>query len=200
MLPPPRFTKRLPRWWWAALVLVVALVIFLVARACSAPPPPPTPQAIDIAAITELDAVADGGDSKDHPDQVPLATDGDSTTCWTSEVYATGYIPTNKPGIGLVFDLASSKSLASMTITFGAVPISYSIMVPNDQTVDAPPLDTVQSWSSLADVTSREMTVTLNLPANTTTRFVMLYFTNLPAAVDKDNRVQASVCEVTATG
>jgi len=195
----------LPRWWWIVPAAILVLLLALALRGCFAgtsPPPPssPEPTVVTITAITELDAIQDGGDGKEHPDQVVLATDGDPGTCWTSEQYSANYIPTSKPGVGLIFDLTNQQSLTTLTITFGTSPVGLSVMVPNDQTVDAPPLDTVQSWASVLDTTVDSIPQTVTLPGGTTTRFVMLYFTNVPSIPGNDSRFQVSVCEVTATG
>jgi len=212
--PKPPTPSKPNQWlWhlrWAVPLLVVIILVVWLTRGCSAqtPTPPPaqttspstTAQALTITAVTELDATADGGDGKEHPSQVPYATDGNPETCWTSEQYSANYIPRAKPGIGLIFDLGQLEQLSSLNVTLGTTPNDLSVMVPNDQTVDIPPLDTVGSWTSVLDVTMDTATMSLQLPDATSTRFVMLYFTNLAPVPGKDNKMQASVCEVTAAG
>jgi len=200
--------KLAGRWlvahWWVPLAVVVLIVIIaLIAHSCAPPPPPPpsaTPQPLTITAITELDARADGGDGQDNPDQVPLATDGLVSTCWTSERYVIDYIPTKKPGIGLVFSLDGAPQITTMTLTLVAVPAGLSIMIPADATLQSPPLDTVKDWTSVLDTTVDTSPQEITLPDGTSAHFIMLYFTNLPRSPDRPDRVQASVCEVSAIG
>ena len=191
----------LRRWWVVAAAVVLIVVIALIAHACSAPPPPPPePTPIQVTAFIELDAKADGGDGQDHPDQVPFATDGNPETCWTSERYTDGYIPSKKPGIGLILDLGETKQVSTLTLTLGTVPLGMSVMVPNDLTVTTPPMDTVADWTSIDDEAMALSPHTVTLPDGTSTRFILLYFTSLPPTPDGSDRVQASVCEITATG
>ena len=191
--------RRLPGWAWLVPLVVVVLVVVLIVRSCTASPTPPP--VLSLAAITELDSKTDGGNGQDNPDLVPLASDGRDDTCWLSEDYSPTFIPSRKPGIGLIFDLGQALPLGSLTLILGTTPDNISVMVPSGDagSVDTPPLDTVHSWNSLADVTADASPFTVNLPV-TTTRFVMLYFTSLAPVPGKDGHVQASVCEVTATG
>ena len=196
-----RFVARWPRWWLVGPLLVVALLVVLVLRSCAPLPSGNNPPAdLPITAVTEMDAKTDGGDGKEHPDQVPLATDGQTDTCWTTEQYPASYIPDKKPGVGLVFDLGESHHLSTLSLTLGTVPVGMSVMAPSDQRLDAPPLGSVDDWQILKTVTVDASPQTIILPADTATRFVMLYFTSLPTATDRSDRVQGVVCEVTATG
>ena len=192
-------------WWVPVAAIVLIIVISLLAHSCAPPAAPvvtpePTPESLQITAVTELDAKNDGGDGQDNPDQVPLATDGQVNTCWTSERYTTDYIPTKKPGIGLVLSLAGAHEVTSLTLTLVAVPAGLSIMVPTDPTLVSPPLDSVKEWTSITDVMVNLSPQEVTLPVDTTTSFILLYFTSLPRSSDRPDRVQASVCEVSAVG
>lgn len=193
-----KFVARWPRWWVAVPVVLIIILAALMLRSCAPSSPPPAD--LPISAITEMDATADGGDGQENSSQVPLATDGQTDTCWTTEQYPANYIPNNKPGVGLVLDLGESRHLATLSVTFGTVPAGVSVMVPDDQSLDAPPLDSVTNWTMLTTATVDSSPQTITLPDGTTTRFVMLYFTSLPTATDRADRVQGVVCEVTATG
>lgn len=202
LLGPPQFHRRVPRWSWLVLLVIVVVLVISLAKACSPAPAvsAKTAKTIVVSAVSELDAPADGGDGQEHHDQVGLAADGDPATCWTSEQYAAGYIPQVKPGVGLVLDLGAASHLATITATISVAPLGVSVMVPSDQSLKSPPLDTVRSWTSLVDVTLTGTTQTVVLPEGTNTRFVMFFFTDLAPVAGKSNRVQASLCEVTATG
>jgi serine/threonine protein kinase len=68
------------------------------------------------AANVHLSAVSDfdpyGDDHQEHPGDVPKATDGDTSTAWTTSSYYSGLA---KPGVGIIVD--AGKPLALRTIT-----------------------------------------------------------------------------------
>jgi len=194
-------------WWVVAAAVVLIVVIALVAQSCSVPEgpgsttvsPTVTQKALVIKAVAELDAEADGGDGKDNPELVPLATDGKDDTCWKSELYSLTYIPTRKPGIGLVLAFEEVTAVSKVTVTLGVAPAGVSIMVPVDSGVDSPPLASVGDWTSVHSLTVTKTPQTVTLPEGTKTRYLLLYFNKLPPVPDRDDRAQAVVCEVTAT-
>ena len=67
-------------------------------------------------ARVHLQAVSDydpDGDSVEHPEAVPRATDGDPATYWTTETY----LSFSKPGVGIVLDAGSAVELSELTVT-----------------------------------------------------------------------------------
>jgi eukaryotic-like serine/threonine-protein kinase len=53
------------------------------------------------------------GDSTEHPESVPAATDGNASTSWTTETYSSF----SKPGVGIVLDARSGMELSQVTVT-----------------------------------------------------------------------------------
>jgi serine/threonine protein kinase len=53
------------------------------------------------------------GDETEHPEAVPAATDGSSTTSWTTESYSSF----DKAGVGIVLDARRSVDLSELTVT-----------------------------------------------------------------------------------
>lgn len=192
-----------PGWWWIAPVVAVALVIVLIAKGCSgASSSGPSPQAVTVTAVAAFNAAADGGDGNESPDQVALATDGDPTTCWTTRTYPDDYIPSSKPGVGLVLDFGTAISVATLNVTVGATPVDVSVLIPQGDAAntDTAPMTSVKDWTSVLAMTIDTTPVTLALPDAPRTRFVLLYLTKLPEVPNKGPYQQASICEVTATG
>ena len=195
---------KLPRGWWIAPIVAVVLVLVLVIRGCSSggilSPPEPTPA--PVIALSDFNPKEDGGDGNESPDQVALATDGDPTTCWTTRAYPDDYIPTKKPGVGLVLDFGSATTVSSLTLTMGAVPVNLSVMVPSGDAAqtDTAPMTSVTEWTSVLDTTVSTQPETLTLPDGTKTRFVLIYLTKLPEAEGGNSIQQTSICEVKATG
>jgi serine/threonine protein kinase len=64
-----------------------------------------------IAAAEDFDPFGDN--REEHPEDVPLAHDGDPATFWTTETYASSL---GKPGVGLLFDLGQARAVQSVQI------------------------------------------------------------------------------------
>jgi serine/threonine protein kinase len=59
-----------------------------------------------------------GGPPEENPDLVPLVTDGDPTTAWTTETYDSGPpLAPYKRGVGLLLDLGKPTSVSSVDVT-----------------------------------------------------------------------------------
>jgi eukaryotic-like serine/threonine-protein kinase len=67
---------------------------------------------VSISALTSYDPF---GDQTEHDRQVPLATDGDRGTYWTTEDYRSG-LDAVKQGVGLVLDAHGAVQLSRITI------------------------------------------------------------------------------------
>jgi len=199
-----RGIRAWPRWWWIAPVIAVVLIVVLIVKGCGgvSASPASSPDSVTVTAVAALNATADGGDGSESPDQVSLATDGDPSTCWTTRTYPADYIPSTKPGVGLVLDFGTATAVATLDVTVGTTPVDVSVMIPQGDAAhtDTAPMTSVKDWTSVLDTTISTQPATLTLPNDPRTRFVLLYLTKLPDVPDKGPFQQASICEVTATG
>jgi eukaryotic-like serine/threonine-protein kinase len=95
---------------------------------------------VRLHALSDFDP---NGDSTEHPEAVPAATDGNASTYWTTETYSSF----SKPGVGIVLDARSAVELSQLSVTtdtpgFTAVieasnrPDAGFKSVSNSQTVD----------------------------------------------------------------
>lgn len=66
---------------------------------------------LEIAGAVDFDPAGDG----EHPEDVPKAHDDDPGTEWTTQTYFSP-LPTQKPGVGLVFDLGRSVTVTRVEI------------------------------------------------------------------------------------
>jgi hypothetical protein len=73
----------------------------------SSPPPP-----IHLKAVISYDPF--GNNKVESPELVPLATDGNRSTAWTTETYYAKSL--QKPGVGIVLAAAAPVKAASLTI------------------------------------------------------------------------------------
>ena len=184
-----RLTKRQVRRWSLGFLILVALVILAIVSAVilglyrgGHTPPAGGPTPLTIVAGQVFDPTNDGGSGDENDAEVPLAFDGNPATAWSTENYHTAtYIPDNKPGVGLVLDLGSVRTVSALTVTVDTLPTTLGVYVPKPDPAAAtsPPMDSVASWQELTTVAPTTTTVTISFTP-TDTRFVLLYISQLP--------------------
>jgi serine/threonine protein kinase len=190
-----------PGWFrWAVLVGIVAVLvaILLIIKAVVTPDnpdpeqPPNAPETsqtvpaepvtadLPIAAAGVFDPVADGGDATEDNASVGLAIDGDAASAWTTEPYAADYLGVKKPGVGLLLDLGAAKQTTGMQLSVTQVPDAVRILVPAENPEsDTAPMTSVNEWRNLTTAELTQATTPLTWD-NTTTRWIVIYFTAIP--------------------
>jgi tRNA A-37 threonylcarbamoyl transferase component Bud32 len=108
--------RRGPRWRIVALLVLAAgaLVAGLVAAQMGREDGILGGGGADGGAV-RLEALSDydpEGDGREHPEDVPAATDGDSSTYWTTESYSSF----EKTGVGLVLEAPDALSLGRVVV------------------------------------------------------------------------------------
>jgi eukaryotic-like serine/threonine-protein kinase len=111
----------------AAVILLLAGVlaaaaaagVYLVSRGNSpagsvSGPPPASAGNVELRAVTAYDPEGDGGE---HNEAARLATDGDSSTYWETEHYASQDFGGLKSGVGLVIDAGKAVKLAKLGVS-----------------------------------------------------------------------------------
>lgn len=198
--PVGALTKR------GVLVLIIFVIIALVSlqvRSCTTPlssqptvsqtdaqstaPEEQAPQPAAIVANYDFDPPADGGSGNENSDQAHLAADGDPSTVWKTLTYLNNSkFGGLKPGVGMVIDLGQQVPVGSVSIILDNQPNALQLMVPieADATADRPPMDTVTQWQVIASDEAAGLQVTLRPAEPVTTRWVLVYFTNLPPVGD----------------
>lgn len=185
----------------AATVVLLVVALVLGVRSCGSAgdsgTEPAAPQPVAIIETFVLDPTADGGDQTENMADAPLAVDGDPETAWHTLVYYNNpRFGGLKPGVGLVVDLGTPTSIHDVTLTLTSQPSGVQLMVPSDGNQDAAPMESVQQWTVVASQDDATTTVTLT-PVDVTTRFLLVYFTNLPAVADA--QYQSGIAEITIT-
>ena len=181
------------------LALITSLVVGLYNLSRREPSPAgtaPTAHAIKGAAV--FDSFGDGGDGMENDEQVPLAYDGDPSTAWTTEEYGSTWIPDQKPGVGLLFDLGSPVPVSEVSFTVDLLPITITVLVPGGDpaTVTTPDTRTVTDWTTLKTVSLTAANTTVQID-QTTTQYVLVYITVL---APKEDYFQADLAEVSFFG
>ena len=95
----------------AALVLAVAAGAFLVLRGDDDTPEGGGGEVIQLQGVASFDPPP--GDREEHDERVADATDGDPASYWTTETYQAF----TKPGVGLVLDAGSARSVERIELT-----------------------------------------------------------------------------------
>ena len=102
-----------------ALIAIAAVVAFLVLHRhasshANGSPPPAAGAPIHLTAVAPYDPPP--GDGHEDNAAIPNATDGSTSTAWSTEHYY-NHPSLNKPGVGLVLDAGSSVRLAQIGVT-----------------------------------------------------------------------------------
>lgn len=182
-----------------ALAVLVALVLGVKSCAgggAESPGQSETHEQVAVAQAFVLDPVADGGDMSENMSDAPLAVDGDPATTWdTLTYYGNPSFGGLKPGVGLVLDLGKQTSVSQVSLQLTNQPNKVQIMVPSDPSTQTAPTDSVTSWSVVAS--DDAMGNSGVLTTSTTTRFIMVYFTQLPSIGNA--QYKSGIAEVTIT-
>jgi putative peptidoglycan lipid II flippase len=200
---PPRTSGRARR----TLATVVGLVLLAGALLLAlqvllgdlgGPAPPAAPPSTGASAVAREIQAADDfdplGDGSENPSRAPGAVDGDPGTSWRTSTYFTP-LADQKAGVGLVLDLGEPVLVRELTLQLRGEPTTLEVRTaPADAT--SPPSG-AGNWAVSAQLSGvgEQVEVTLDDPA--TTRFVLLWFTELPAV---EGGWRAEVREVEVRG
>lgn len=186
----------------ACLLLIAIVFAFNLGRGRSPlgadPDPAPDPTestgsatGAPITGITAVDLDPQGDPPEENRELAPLAVDGDPSTAWRTVTYEQDLGPTGlKTGVGLLLDLGSSQQVTDVDLKLGGGASDVSLYVS-----DKKPRG-VAGLTPVAQVTEAEQErVTLDEPA--TGRFLVVWFTSLPAA---EGGYRGEISEVAVRG
>lgn len=133
-------------------------------------------QRLDVRA-SDLDPLGDG---TENPETASLATDGDVGTAWTTSSYYTE-LSDQKAGVGLLLDLGRPHQVDSVELRLTADPTSLELYA---APAGDPAPGGVESLDVVADARDATGTVTLRPPEGTSTQYLVVWLTDLPAVDD----------------
>lgn len=118
-------------------------------------------------------------DPRENPGEVSRAVDDNPDTGWTTLTYASADLGGLKSGVGLLLDLGADKPVKVIRLAIKGTPTSIEAYVapPGD---DAPPTS-LSGLSKAGGITADQREATLRLDSPVTTRFVVVWLTQLPA-------------------
>jgi len=151
----------------------------------------PVPEGTRVIPIVSVDDFDPYGDTREeNPQLAPLAIDGDPATAWTTVRYRQPDL-TGKPGVGLLLDLGAPRPVRAIDLRLVGNGTDVSIRATDDPT-KAP-----EEFRSMAEVTGASNAITLRVPKPVTTRYVLVWLTNVPAV---NGSYQGGVAEVRVLG
>ncbi len=127
----------------------------------------------------------------DNPQLAPLAIDGNRSTAWNTDWYASARFGNLYPGTGLLLDMGRPVTITSAQIILGSAPgASFQLRVGS-----APALADLPAVAHAAGA-SGVVRLRLTTPAHG--RYVLIWFTRLP--LNPDGNFEASVYDVRLDG
>jgi hypothetical protein len=129
------------------------------------------PQPLALAASTDFDP--QGSDGTENPELVPLATDGNLETAWTTVAYKRSSM-NPKTGTGLLLDLGLVRPIRAVDLDFFGAGTDVEIRVSEEQGA------TAADYELLAGAVAAGPELTVRVPIPVETRYVLVWLTNLP--------------------
>jgi cytoskeletal protein RodZ len=149
---------------------------------------------VPVRALTPVSATAFGpygAGQGDNPQVASLAIDRDRATAWRTDWYTTAQFGNLYPGTGLLLDMGRQVTITGVRISLGGgTGAAFKVRVGS-----APALADLPPVAGRASATG---TVHLRLASPAHGRYVLVWFTSLPA--DPAGTFQASVYEVSVQG
>ncbi|CAN5669320.1 hypothetical protein BH18ACT15_BH18ACT15_07330 [soil metagenome] len=122
--------------------------------------------------VSGVDSFDPEGDGAEHPEEAPLAADGNASTAWSSETYQTSDFAGLKSGAGLVFDLGKHASVGRIRVRAPSPGFSFELARADRPGSSRADFDTVDSVSQAGSSTS--------ITPRSAGRFWLLWITQLP--------------------
>jgi hypothetical protein len=149
---------------WAALIVVaagaIALALILTNRDGGS-----GGGAVGTVKLTAVRDYDPQGDGSEHPDSVPLATDGNASTFWTTETYRTFA----KPGVGLILDAGKEVEIEHLQIVTDEPGFIAEVLAGNNESGGFVP------YSEEQEIGSR---TTLELAGGKSYRYYVIWITD----------------------
>ena len=120
-----------------------------------------------------MTAIDPYGTNGEHPEDAFLAADGDEATEWTTQEYQDSFDALGKPGVGLVFDLGSSREVAEVEVVSSMPGYSFELRAGDTAGTDESAFELVTS------VDDADITAALSLESRSA-RYWLVWITSLP--------------------
>jgi hypothetical protein len=155
----------------------------------------PVPQPLAIQSVKDFDPLGDGGDGSETPSEVNNVSDGKADTFWETKGYARADLGGLKPGVGIIVDLGSAHTISSVKVDLVG-DTSVDLMAAPDGTSTMP--TELDGFTKVAS--GQGTTVTLKPTSKVTSRFVLVWLTNLPLTDEGTYPYRGKISEITVMG
>lgn len=193
VVPLPAARRRVPAWVIAAGAAAVCFAAAgIVAWTQSGGPSTPSAHAAGPGKGATLTAVhvasaqpfAEAGGSSDHPEEASLAIDGNASTAWYTQHYATSSFGSLRSGSGLVLDLGTAVDVKRLVVQLAVPGTAVTVHAGDDPSslLSAKTVGTSPSGPS-----------TWTLRPGVTARYWLIWFTRLAPS---DGAFRAGVADV----
>ena len=142
----------------------------------SGSPSPTVPKTdqTSIAPVAVRDFNPYGYDQHENPVLVPLATDGDPTTAWTTATYGSPTMD-GKQGVGLRLDLGTPRTFSSVSLILVGNGTTLELRAGNNDN-----LNSITPYKRVALAILAPGTITLHIPGGVTARYLVIWLKQLP--------------------
>ncbi|MGP3980730.1 protein kinase family protein [Streptomyces sp. KR80] len=149
------------------------------------------PESISIVAAQDFDPLGDGSE---NPDQVGRAYDGDKGSYWETRFYVgRPDLGGLKSGVGLILDLGKPQQVGTARISFIGSTTVQLMAAPEDASAMPTSLD---GFSRVARGSGTH--VKLEPPKPVTTRYVLVWLTELPPTAEGNYRGKVADIKITS--
>jgi hypothetical protein len=131
-----------------------------------------------------------GNNKQENPQLVPLAIDDKPATAWTTVHYKAADM-SGKGGVGLLLDLGAPRPVSAVSLRLVGNGTDLSVLATDN------PTKKVGTFTSMAEVTGAGNALTLRVPRPVTTRYLVIWLTQLPSA---DGSYQGGISDVRVLG
>lgn len=134
-----------------------------------------------------LDFDPQGEDGEENPDQTGAVIDRDPATGWqTSTYFGRSDLGGLKDGVGVVLDLGTNREVDQVRLRLAGSPTDLSILTA-PSTITTPP-ESLEDLQEVATLNGAGEDVSVVLPANTRTRYVVVWLRAVPQIADGEYR------------
>lgn len=148
----------------------------------------PGTRVLPVVSVDDFDPFGDT--LEENPELARFAIDGKPATAWKTVRYRNGDL-SGKPGVGLMLDLGAPRPVSAVDLRLLGNGTDVSLRATDDTSKDP------EEMRSLAEVTGVGNAVTLRLPRPVTTRYVLVWLTEIPA---EGGGFQGGIAEVVVLG
>ncbi|MFT4296853.1 MAG: murein biosynthesis integral membrane protein MurJ [Micropruina sp.] len=165
----------------AGSLVWVAVGQLNASRTPSASPSPSAAQLIAITSATDFDPSADHGSNSENARLAPRAIDADPESAWLTERYrGDARLGRLKPGVGLVLDLGSVRSVSQVNVSVIGDGTAVELRTPAAADVSTAPMRSQAEWKTVARIEKATGTAVMKPDQPVKTRFLLVYLTSLP--------------------